>query len=145
MCAYVVIDISFTCISGRRGDRELAPWQTIAVGAVSGAMAAILTTPGDVMKTRIMTAPPDKVVNAGSIFVNIVQQEGVGALFKGCIPRMVWTAPQGAMNFAGYELAKRALTAPQSSPTTAPSEQEVAVNVQPAVELLQQPRSPESP
>ncbi len=39
---------------------ELAPLQTIALGAASGAMAAILTTPGDVMKTRIMTAPADK-------------------------------------------------------------------------------------
>lgn len=86
-------------------------------------MAAILTTPGDVMKTRIMTAPPDKVVNAGQIFVNIVQKEGVGALFKGCVPRMVWTAPQGAMNFAGYELAKRALTAPQTpEPDAVPAE-----------------------
>ncbi len=50
-----------------------------------------------------------QAVSASTIFINIVQQEGVGALFKGCIPRMVWTAPQGAMNFAGYELAKRAL------------------------------------
>lgn len=43
------------------GKQELAPWQTIALGAASGAMAAVLTTPGDVMKTRIMTAPADKV------------------------------------------------------------------------------------
>lgn len=32
---------------------------------------------------------------------SIVQKEGVGALFKGGLVRAVWTAPQGAMNFAG--------------------------------------------
>lgn len=40
---------------------------------------------------------------------DIIRTEGVGALFKGALPRMVWIAPLGAMNFAGYELAKRAL------------------------------------
>jgi hypothetical protein len=33
--------------------------------------------------------------------VSIVQKEGVGALFKGALPRAIWTAPLGAMNFAG--------------------------------------------
>ena len=36
-------------------------------------------------------------------------KEGVGALFKGALPRAAWVAPLGAMNFAGYELAKDAL------------------------------------
>jgi Mitochondrial carrier protein len=40
---------------------------------------------------------------------DIIKTEGVGALFKGALPRMIWIAPLGAMNFAGYELAKRAL------------------------------------
>lgn len=94
------------------------------------------------MVSRVFHGTIQQVVNAGAIFINIVQQEGVGALFKGCIPRMVWTAPQGAMNFAGYELAKRALTAPQVPPG-APSEQEASEPQQPAtpkppLELLDQ-------
>ena len=32
---------------------------------------------------------------------SIVQKEGVGALFKGCLVRACWTAPLGAFNFAG--------------------------------------------
>lgn len=35
---------------------------------------------------------------------NIVQKEGMGALFKGGLVRAIWTAPQGAMNFAGMLL-----------------------------------------
>ena len=32
---------------------------------------------------------------------DILRKEGAGALFKGGLVRAVWTAPQGAMNFAG--------------------------------------------
>ena len=45
----------------------------------------------------------------GTIMVAIVRDEGLLALFKGAIPRFFWIAPLGAMNFAGYELAKRAM------------------------------------
>jgi Mitochondrial carrier protein len=46
---------------------------------------------------------------AGAILAGILKDEGVGALFKGAAPRALWIAPLGAMNFAGYELAKKAL------------------------------------
>lgn len=32
---------------------------------------------------------------------SIVREEGLGALWKGALPRACWTAPLGAMNFAG--------------------------------------------
>lgn len=32
---------------------------------------------------------------------DILRKEGARALFKGGLVRAVWTAPQGAMNFAG--------------------------------------------
>lgn len=90
-------------------DRELAPWETIAIGGLSGGLAAVATTPFDVMKTRTMTAGPGMPSTMGAIMVAIVQQEGLLALFKGALPRFFWIAPLGAMNFAGYELAKRAM------------------------------------
>jgi len=40
---------------------------------------------------------------------SILRNEGVLALWRGAAPRALWVAPLGAMNFAGYELAKRAL------------------------------------
>ena len=46
---------------------------------------------------------------AGTVVSEILAKEGVGALFKGALPRALWVAPLGAMNFAGYELAKGAL------------------------------------
>uniref|UniRef100_A0A803P2H9 Uncharacterized protein n=1 Tax=Cannabis sativa TaxID=3483 RepID=A0A803P2H9_CANSA len=88
--------------------RELEPWETIIVGAVSGGLAAVATTPFDVMKTRMMTAQGQSV-SMTVVAISILRQEGPLGLFKGAVPRFFWIAPLGAMNFAGYELAKKAM------------------------------------
>ncbi|KAE9589145.1 putative mitochondrial carrier domain-containing protein [Lupinus albus] len=43
------------------------------------------------------------------IAFSILRHEGPLGLFKGAVPRFFWIAPLGAMNFAGYELAKKAI------------------------------------
>ncbi|KAK1285429.1 hypothetical protein QJS10_CPB20g00375 [Acorus calamus] len=90
-------------------DRDLEPWETIVVGALSGGLAAVVTTPFDVMKTRMMTAPQGLPVSMSMVAFSILRQEGPLGLFKGAVPRFFWIAPLGAMNFAGYELAKKAM------------------------------------
>ncbi|KAK1382430.1 mitochondrial substrate carrier family protein C [Heracleum sosnowskyi] len=89
--------------------RELEPWETILVGALSGGLAAVATTPFDVMKTRTMTAPQGRPVSMSLVAYSILRHEGPIGLFKGAVPRFFWIAPLGAMNFAGYELAKKAM------------------------------------
>ncbi|KAI3831379.1 hypothetical protein MKW92_049719 [Papaver armeniacum] len=89
--------------------RELEPWETILVGALSGGLAAVVTTPFDVLKTRTMTAPQGLPVSMSMIAFSILRQEGPLGLFKGALPRFFWIAPLGAMNFAGYELARKAM------------------------------------
>ncbi|CAL9051564.1 unnamed protein product [Musa banksii] len=90
-------------------NRDLKPWETVAVGALSGGFAAVVTTPFDVMKTRMMTAPQGLPVSMSMVAFSILGQEGPLGLFKGAVPRFFWIAPLGAMNFAGYELAKKAM------------------------------------
>jgi hypothetical protein len=92
----------------------LEPWETVAVGAISGGLAAVITTPFDVMKTRMMTAPPGTPVSMQIILLSILRNEGPLGLFKGAIPRFFWVAPLGAMNFAGYELTKKAMIKEES-------------------------------
>ncbi|XP_022745221.1 uncharacterized protein LOC111295762 [Durio zibethinus] len=89
--------------------RELEPWETIAVGALSGGLAAVVTTPFDVMKTRMMTAPGGRPISMSMVAFSILRHEGPLGLFKGAVPRFFWIAPLGAMNFAGYELARKAM------------------------------------
>lgn len=98
-----------TKLAQRLANRELAPWEIIAVGALSGGFAAVLTTPFDVMKTRMMTSPPGEPTTIVAITFSILKQDGPLGLFKGAVPRFFWIAPLGAMNFAGYELAKKAM------------------------------------
>lgn len=90
-------------------NRDLEPWETVVVGALSGGLAAVITTPFDVMKTRMMTAPQGVPVSMQMVAFSILRQEGPLGLFKGAVPRFFWIAPLGAMNFAGYELAKKAM------------------------------------
>ncbi|KAK1629490.1 hypothetical protein QYE76_003805 [Lolium multiflorum] len=107
--------------------RDLEPWETIAVGALSGGLAAVVTTPFDVMKTRMMTAPPGTPVSMQLIVLSILRNEGPLGLFKGAIPRFFWIAPLGAMNFAGYELAKKAMIEAESEPNESLHEKKTMV------------------
>ena len=68
-----------------------------------------MTTPFDVMKTRMMTAPGGRHLSMSFVALSILRHEGALGLFKGAVPRFFWIAPLGAMNFAGYELAKKAM------------------------------------
>ncbi|KAL3523373.1 hypothetical protein ACH5RR_016207 [Cinchona calisaya] len=88
--------------------RELEPWETMAVGALSGGLTAVLTTPFDVIKTRMMTAQ-GRNLSLSMVAISILRHEGPLGLFKGAVPRFFWIAPLGAMNFAGYELARKAM------------------------------------
>ena len=84
------------------------------MGALSGGLAAVVTTPFDVMKTRMMTAPRGLPVSMQMVAFSILRQEGPLGLLKGAVPRFFWIAPLGAMNFAGYELAKKAMDKSES-------------------------------
>lgn len=86
----------------------LEPWEAIAVGALSGGFTAVMTTPFDVIKTRMMTAPQGVDLSMWMAAYSIVTHEGFLAFYKGAVPRFFWTAPLGALNLAGYELLQKA-------------------------------------
>ncbi|KAF8420395.1 mitochondrial carrier domain-containing protein [Tirmania nivea] len=96
-------------------------------GALSGMVAAFLTTPFDVGKTRIQvtqhTSPPvdgPAAVRAGygggarhvyksmpGLLHGIWREEGVRGLWRGCIPRMLKVAPACAIMISSYEVGKQ--------------------------------------
>ncbi|KAL1210238.1 putative S-adenosylmethionine carrier 2 [Cardamine amara subsp. amara] len=96
----------------RQLKRELEPWEAIAVGALSGGFTAVLTTPFDVIKTRMMTAPRGVELSMWMAAYSIMTHEGPLAFYKGAVPRFFWTAPLGALNLAGYELLQKAIISP---------------------------------
>ncbi|KZV37361.1 calcium-binding mitochondrial carrier protein SCaMC-1-like [Dorcoceras hygrometricum] len=69
-------------------ERDIEPWETIAVGALSGGLAAILT-PFDVIKTRMMTTPRGQPITLSLVAISILHHEGPLGLFKRVVPRLI--------------------------------------------------------
>jgi len=79
----------------------------LVLGALSGMTAAVIMTPVDVIKTRLMTGGA-----AGGMLATlnaIVQEEGVGTLMKGVFPRVMFLAPLAALTLSLYEGFGKAL------------------------------------
>ncbi len=84
------------------------PLQSAVFGSLSGGFAAALTTPLDVMKTRIMTSP-EKYKGLLRTFNLISKEEGTKAFFKGIEPRVMWISIGGFVFFGAYESALKAV------------------------------------
>ena len=76
------------------------------LGAAAAGIAVLLTQPIDVIKTRLMTEEASKfAAYTGAIdcFFRMVGEEGASSLFKGLLPRLLYVAPFGAIQFAVNE------------------------------------------
>jgi len=86
---------------------RLSAPQLFLCGVSAGAVSAATVTPCDVVKTRLQaqTATPVKqytgIVNC---FSTIVQKEGMPALFKGTVPRVMIIAPLFGITLMTYEV-----------------------------------------
>eukprot|EP00953_Heterococcus_sp_UTEX-ZZ885_P024613 13455-Heterococcus_DN1.PRE.1 len=91
----------------------LAPWQGSLCGSVAGGIAAAITTPLDVVKTRLMTQAAGSAQYSGvaDCLRQVIRDEGAAALWTGVVPRMTSIAFGGAIFFGAYEYAKAALEA----------------------------------
>ncbi|KAI0561467.1 mitochondrial carrier (BOU / S-adenosylmethionine carrier) [Gracilaria domingensis] len=101
-----------TMAKKRKRGQTLETWETSVCGSVAGAISAALTTPLDVVKTRLMTqnvaAPKYNGIVHG--ISTIAREEGAGALMAGVVPRVMWISIGGAVFFGAYEAAKKVLT-----------------------------------
>ncbi len=89
-------------------------------GALSGAVASVLTTPFDVGKTRQQVFKDKSTATEGTIKVlapeersmprflwHIFKTEGIAGLWKGWAPRTLKVAPACAIMISSYEVGKR--------------------------------------
>ena len=95
----------FTKMTGEKPSTE----QNLALGAFSGMLAAVIMTPVDVVKTRLMTG--DATGGIVGTFSSIIKDEGAATLMKGVVPRVVFLAPLAAMTLSLYEAYARQLVA----------------------------------
>ncbi|NXB21954.1 UCP4 protein, partial [Rhagologus leucostigma] len=81
--------------------------------ACSGLVAAVLGTPADVVKTRIMNQPRDKqgrgllYKSSMDCLIQTVQGEGFMSLYKGFIPTWMRMAPWSLVFWLTYEQIRR--------------------------------------
>lgn len=80
-------------------------------GSVSGGIAAAITTPLDVAKTRLMLGRDAHGVEYRGALDTLrrLRLEGWGAMFAGVTPRVTWISIGGFVFFGAYEAAHSAL------------------------------------
>ena len=89
------------------GREEISAVQSGLFGSLAGAVAAGVTTPLDVLKTRIMLARHR--TSTLRLLQQILKESGVGAFFKGVGPRITWISAGGAIFLGTYQWACNAL------------------------------------
>lgn len=86
--------------------------QSAWYGSIAGGVAAFITTPLDVAKTRIMLADTGDSLASGKIFTalgEIRSERGISGLFAGVVPRVLWISAGAAIFLGTYEKALQLL------------------------------------
>ncbi|KAF8634876.1 hypothetical protein AX15_000630 [Amanita polypyramis BW_CC] len=89
--------------------KQLSFLETLASAAIAGMPAAYLTTPADVVKTRLQVEARKGDTNYKGLrdaFTRIYREEGFSALFKGGPARVIRSSPQFGFTLLGYETLK---------------------------------------
>ncbi|XP_031253144.1 S-adenosylmethionine carrier 1, chloroplastic/mitochondrial isoform X1 [Pistacia vera] len=98
--------------------RELNDPENAVIGAFAGALTGAITTPLDVIKTRLMVqGSANQYKGIFDCVQTIVREEGPPALLKGIGPRVLWIGIGGSIFFGVLESTKRALAQRRPSPS----------------------------
>lgn len=106
----------------KEGERKLKASELLISGAIAGIPAAYLTTPCDVIKTRLQveTRKGETSYTGLRHAAKVIwQEEGFKAFFKGGPARICRSSPQFGCTLAAYEVLKRLLPYPGTNKTEA--------------------------
>lgn len=100
---------------GESQTKKLGVLQLLAAGAAAGMPAAYLTTPCDVIKTRLQVEARKGDTTYTSLrhcAATIWKEEGFKAFFKGGPARILRSSPQFGFTLAAYEVLQKLLPLP---------------------------------
>uniref|UniRef100_A0A383WGP3 Mitochondrial carrier protein n=1 Tax=Tetradesmus obliquus TaxID=3088 RepID=A0A383WGP3_TETOB len=91
----------------------------LVAGGLAGGAAAAVTTPLDVVKTRLQTEGVHSSKRYGTTAVlpvlrRIIQEEGMATIWRGMKPRVLFNAPAAAVSWGTYETMKDLLLGPEA-------------------------------
>lgn len=95
----------------RTGKDGITAVESGVFGSIAGAVAAGVTTPLDVLKTRLMLARDRE--RAGLMLVRILRESGPRAFLAGMGPRVLWISAGGAVFLGSYQWAYNAMDEPR--------------------------------
>ena len=96
----------------RRGTSTLSPFESTAIGCVTGTISKLVVLPLDTVKKRMQVENQFGQHSYDGIWhacKSIVQREGVPGLFRGSVPSLLKAAPYTGVTFAAFEYTKRKL------------------------------------
>lgn len=103
---------------GEGPNKRLGILQLLTAGAIAGMPAAYLTTPCDVVKTRLQVEArkgETKYTSLRHCASTVYREEGFQAFFKGGPARVLRSSPQFAFTLAAYEVLQNTFPYPGSA------------------------------
>ena len=94
-----------------QGTDQVSALDSAVFGSAAGAVAAGVTTPLDVLKTRMMLSRDRQ--KSLSLLTQILRDSGPRAFFAGLGPRVFWISAGGFIFLGSYQLAYNSLTSPE--------------------------------
>lgn len=92
----------------RNGDGKIKDWQQLLSGAGTGVCSTLLNNPIDVVKSRLQaqdksSGAAPKYTGTIDCLMKTVKQDGLPALYRGTIPRMLKVSAGQALTFYTYD------------------------------------------
>ncbi|KAJ7945316.1 S-adenosylmethionine carrier 1, chloroplastic/mitochondrial [Quillaja saponaria] len=113
-CIYEQLRIGYKLAA----QRDLNDPENAIIGAFAGALTGAVTTPLDVIKTRLMVqGSGNQYKGIVDCVRTIIKEEGSPALLKGIGPRVLWIGIGGSIFFGVLESTKRFLAERRPNPT----------------------------
>ena len=97
--------------AGRDDPRDLAAWQRVLIGGVSGAVGQGLVYPLDTVRTRLAVCHSSEYAGIFATAARLLRAEGIGAFYRGLAPSMVGILPYAGTDIALFEILNERLHA----------------------------------
>lgn len=112
----------------------LTGFEDMVMGGVAGGISAFLTTPLDIIKTRLQVQGSTKQYNGWRDAVrSIWMYEGFFGFWKGSLPRVMWYVPASAVTFMAWQALRNTFIKPGIEQTASVSMESGSIDAMTAV------------